>query len=78
MNKNAKILTAAAAGIATGAVLGILFAPASGCDTRKKISKEGRDLTDSLKAKFNNGKEKMSECKKDIACAMKEKVQEFV
>ena len=44
-----KLITGILAGIATGALLGILFAPDKGDETRKKISKKGTDLTDSLK-----------------------------
>jgi gas vesicle protein len=41
-------------GIAAGAVVGILFAPAKGTDTRKKIQQKGNDYADSLKDKFEN------------------------
>jgi gas vesicle protein len=42
------------AGIAAGAVAGILFAPAKGADTRKKIQEKGIDYADGLKDKFQN------------------------
>ncbi|MDB5275514.1 MAG: YtxH protein [Ferruginibacter sp.] len=51
---SSKIITGLLIGAAAGAVLGILFAPEKGADTRKKISKKSGDLTDSLKAKFND------------------------
>jgi gas vesicle protein len=41
-------------GIAAGAILGILFAPAKGEETRKKIQQKGSDYADSLKDKFGN------------------------
>ena len=40
MSKSGKILVAVAAGIAAGAVLGILFAPGKGSETRKKLNKK--------------------------------------
>ena len=48
-----KVLLGVLAGIAAGALLGILFAPEKGSDTRKKISKKGEDYTGALKEKFN-------------------------
>ena len=41
------------AGTAIGAGLGILFAPDSGCNTRKKISRKGQDYVDGLSGQFN-------------------------
>ncbi len=51
---SSKIITGILIGAAAGAILGILFAPEKGTDTRKKISKKSADLTDSLKSKFND------------------------
>jgi gas vesicle protein len=42
------------AGAAVGSILGILFAPDKGTETRKKITETGTDVTDSLKTKFND------------------------
>jgi len=49
-----KIALGVLGGIATGAVLGILFAPAKGADTRKRILQKGNDYTDDLKDKLDN------------------------
>jgi gas vesicle protein len=47
-------------GIAAGAVLGILFAPDKGSETRKKIKSKGNDLTDDVKSKLDGLASKFS------------------
>ena len=47
-----KILLGVLAGIAAGAVLGILFAPDKGEATRKKISEKSDDYADEIEEKF--------------------------
>jgi gas vesicle protein len=42
------------AGIATGALLGILFAPDSGKNTRDKIVQKGEGYADDVKDKFDS------------------------
>lgn len=56
-----KILLGILAGVATGATLGILFAPDKGSKTRKKIIKKGDDYTDDLKEKFQEFVENITE-----------------
>jgi gas vesicle protein len=77
MNKTAKILAAFAAGAVSGAILGILFAPDKGSETRKKITDEGKKVADNIKDKFRKGKEKVSDLKDDLVKTVKEKVEEF-
>ena len=48
-----KLLLGVLAGVAAGAVLGILFAPDKGAVTRKAISAKGEDYVDALRDKVN-------------------------
>lgn len=48
-----KVLLGVLGGVAAGALLGVLMAPAKGKDTRAKISKKGKDGSDSLKTSVN-------------------------
>ncbi len=48
-----KVLLGVVAGIAVGALAGILLAPDKGAVTRKKIASKGHDLTEGLTEKFN-------------------------
>lgn len=48
------------AGLATGAALGILFAPEKGSDTRKKIANKSKDSLEDLKNKYNDAIDKLS------------------
>ena len=49
-----KVILGAIAGLATGAILGILFAPEKGKDTRKKIAKKSKDSIDEIKSKYED------------------------
>lgn len=60
MSDNGKVLGALVLGAAAGAVLGLLFAPSSGTELRKKISDNADDLINDLTDKIGEGKEMLS------------------
>ncbi len=49
MKDNSKVIVALLVGLATGAGLGILFAPDAGDETRTKINETIKNLSDSIK-----------------------------
>ena len=49
-----KVILGALAGIAAGALIGVLFAPDKGTEIRGKIIKRGEDYLDSVKQQFNS------------------------
>ena len=51
--KQGKVWLGVLAGLAAGAVLGILLAPDKGSNTRKKILDKGEELADDLKEKLD-------------------------
>lgn len=53
MNTN-KVILGVLGGVAIGALAGILFAPAKGSKTRKRIMKKGSNYTKELKTKFED------------------------
>lgn len=68
MNTKGKLLTALAVGAAIGGVLGVLYAPDKGVETRKKISDRTKKIADAAKEKLeqlrhhgNGEKDKKSE-----------------
>jgi gas vesicle protein len=49
-----KMILGILAGAAAGALLGVLFAPEKGSETRRKISQKGKDLVDEVKHKYDD------------------------
>ena len=54
MNNTSKVLVTLASGVALGVVLGILFAPDKGTETRSKIKNKSKKLADDVKHKFED------------------------
>ena len=77
MNNTGKILTALVVVATAGAIVGILFAPDKGSETRRKIKKQGSKVVDDVQYNFRKGKEKFKEVKEDIVETVKEKVEKF-
>jgi gas vesicle protein len=69
-----KVILGAVAGLAAGAILGVLFAPDKGSVTRKKIMDKGHDYADDLTMKYKDFVNSISE----IFQGAKEDAQELV
>ncbi len=69
------------AGITAGAVIGVLFAPASGKETRKKLKKKGAEARDNLDSMIDEGRKEWSKLKGKAqakADMTAEEVEDFV
>ena len=49
-----KVILGVLAGVTAGALLGVLFAPDRGVETRRKVAKKGMDLVDELEETLKN------------------------
>ncbi|HLT86908.1 MAG TPA: YtxH domain-containing protein [Sphingobacterium sp.] len=76
MNENSKIVTALLAGLAAGAVVGLLFAPDKGSETRDKINESLSDLGDAIKERAEEQFDQLSELKDRLIGLVKSKVSE--
>jgi gas vesicle protein len=72
MNKGEKVVIAFLTGAALGAAMGILFAPAKGSKTRRKLKYEGQKVVDNLEDKISRAKEKLEELKTEWEKKVKE------
>lgn len=65
-----KVVLGLLAGITAGAIAGLLFAPAKGKDTRKKIVKKGKNYEKKLEKKFSKNidmaNKKFNKLKSDV------------
>ena len=84
MSTGKKVAVGVLAGAAVGAIVGVLFAPDKGSETRKKISTKTSDavsgvknkvagVVDSISEKFQDGKEHVAEAIDKV----KGKVEDF-
>ncbi|HLS94369.1 gas vesicle protein [Sphingobacterium allocomposti] len=73
MNENGKIVTALLAGLAAGAVLGLLFAPEKGSETRDKINESLADLGDAIKERAEEQFDQLNELKEKLVSTLKSK-----
>lgn len=71
MNNTGKVVVAAAAGLAVGALAGILFAPASGKETRAKIAGKAAELKDKALGAAKGAKETVESAAKEAAATAK-------
>jgi len=79
-----KMLIGIFSGLITGAIIGVLFAPHKGSDTRKRIMRQSDDYADTVKEKVNEYvdviNEKFEKAKKEISDyseLIKGKITEF-
>lgn len=66
MNKSSKIILGVLGAAAAGAVIGMLVAPNSGNDMRKRISKAASDFAEDLTKAIISGREQASDAKDTI------------
>lgn len=61
MKTSSKILAALGAGLAIGGLLGVLFAPKKGKETREKLRDQGTKLKEQLDEKLKWGSKKVTQ-----------------
>lgn len=66
MKNTEKLIVAFLAGAATGALLGVLFAPGKGTETREKIRSKGKETADDIQDIIAKGREKLEKMKDEF------------
>lgn len=73
MKDSGKVVVALLAGLAAGAVLGVLFAPEKGKETRDKLNDSLADLGDALKERAEEQFDQLNDFKEKVLTAVKSK-----
>ena len=73
MKDSGKVVTALLAGLAAGAVLGLLFAPEKGSDTRDKLNDSLSDLADAIKERAEQQIDQLNDLKEKVLASVKSK-----
>jgi len=74
MNDNSKIVAALFAGLAVGAVFGLLFAPDKGSETRDKLNESLGDLADAIKERTEEQFGQLNDFKDKLVSVVKSKL----
>jgi gas vesicle protein len=77
MNQTANIITAFATGAAIGTLVGVLFAPGKGSETRGKIKNSAKKFPSGLEEKICKAEQKIKDMKADLEETIKEKTGSF-
>jgi len=64
------VLLAFALGALAGAAVALLYAPAAGADTRRKLAQKAREGRETLEVAVERGREAFDKARKEMACAI--------
>lgn len=76
MKDSGKVVTALLAGLAAGAVLGLLFAPDKGSETRDKLNDSLTDLADAIKERAEQQIDQLNDLKEKVIASVKSKASQ--
>jgi len=77
MKNTGDVIGAFLIGVAVGTVIGILYAPQSGEETRKVLSSKTQNITEELNQKFNSLKDEIEKLKNEAAKISNDLIAEF-